>query len=316
MPLIIHSPYSGRPVKVRDEDVGRAIRDEEGRVFYVVPRAGEGYYAAPTRKGSAKDEARYDEMAGKMQQAEKASTDERSGRLRGFRGHDATGRRRTAPIRLLALLMIVAALAAGGYFAWQWWQGQPAGFPLQLPIAPDPAAPTPAPSPTAPAAPPAGRTPDDTGNLALAHAAPPRAQLPGPTVAAIEAAARRDDDSLAPDPFVHADLGLRYRIDKLAPRSNPVARVNDVVAVHYRASIEGGDVFDDQFATENHVFTFRIGGGEVIRGLDQGVVGMRTGEIRTLIIPPLLAYGSRGAGTLVPPDATLRFEVELLAIEP
>jgi len=62
-------------------------------------------------------------------------------------------------------------------------------------------------------------------------------------------------------------------------------------------------------------FEFPLGGGQVIRGWDEGVVGMRIGEVRELAIPSHLAYGSRGAGRVIPPDQALLFEVELLAID-
>lgn len=61
-------------------------------------------------------------------------------------------------------------------------------------------------------------------------------------------------------------------------------------------------------------FSFPIGAGRVIRGWDEGVVGMRVGGKRVLVIPPEMAYGGRGAGGVIPPDATLLFEIELLGI--
>ncbi|MEO1235268.1 MAG: hypothetical protein AAFX76_00625 [Planctomycetota bacterium] len=112
MPLTVNSPYSGRPVKIRDQDIGRAVRDEEGRVFYVVPRSsGEGYYTAPTRKGSAKDEARYDSMQTKMDAVQEQVVEQHRA------VHDATGRRpKPSRGRLVLLLLMLLALVGAGYY--------------------------------------------------------------------------------------------------------------------------------------------------------------------------------------------------------
>jgi hypothetical protein len=125
MPITVKSPYSGRPVKVRDQDIERAVRDEEGRVFYVVPRPdAEGYYAAPTRKGSPKDLERYDKMQLRAAQVQE-QVDEQHRAV-----HDATGKRRARPLaRLITLLVLLAALAGGGYAAYQWWEAQAPAIP-------------------------------------------------------------------------------------------------------------------------------------------------------------------------------------------
>ncbi len=70
----------------------------------------------------------------------------------------------------------------------------------------------------------------------------------------------------------------------------------------------------DSSLDRNSPFSFPIGGGRVIRGWDEGVAGMRVGGQRTLVIPPDMAYGSRGAGGVIPPDATLLFDIELLDV--
>ncbi|OGN16974.1 MAG: peptidylprolyl isomerase [Candidatus Yanofskybacteria bacterium RIFCSPHIGHO2_02_FULL_50_12] len=92
------------------------------------------------------------------------------------------------------------------------------------------------------------------------------------------------------------------------------AKAGDTLAVHYTGWLTNGQKFDSS-VDRGQPFTFRLGAGEVISGWDQGVAGMKIGGKRKLIIPPALAYGSQGAGGVIPPNATLLFEVELLAIQ-
>jgi FKBP-type peptidyl-prolyl cis-trans isomerase len=102
-------------------------------------------------------------------------------------------------------------------------------------------------------------------------------------------------------------------IEDLNPGSGDEAVAGKTVIVHYTGWLTNGSKFDSS-KDRSEPFDFRLGAGQVIRGWDQGVAGMKVGGKRKLTIPPELGYGSRGAGGVIPPNATLVFEVELLAV--
>lgn len=99
------------------------------------------------------------------------------------------------------------------------------------------------------------------------------------------------------------------------------ADIGQTVSVHYtgwlydeNAPDKKGKKFDSSF-DRNEYFSFMLGAGRVIKGWDKGVTGMKVGGQRTLIIPPSMAYGAQGAGNVIPPNATLIFDVELISLK-
>lgn len=448
MPIIVNSPYSGRPVKVRDQDLGRAVRDEEGRIFYAVPRSGgKGYYGAPTRHGSPKDEQRYLEMESKEAVAADARVQARS-----IAVHDATGRPRGGLRRVVLLVILLAVLATLGYVAWlvlgEGWVGgdgtidlpiSPPQWPEQPPI-PDTAPQLPAPAPPEPRAAMTLLIPSMWAGRRHAEAAEPvsvsapqtqrlkprRPEKPAPVPRVTTASDPASTPTATPTPgYVTTPSGLKYRI--LEPGRGRAATAGAYVLIHYTARLSpGGAVMDtshtDDPATDTPIgfvlwsgrvirgwdigiagmkigetrellvpahlmstqetpdadgaylvfeielvdvlpgvltqttragtvggavagagdlvevryvgyvdgeaepfddsrsrsdpLRFRLGAGEVIRGWDLGVLGMKEGEKRTLVIPPYLAYGQRGIEGLIPPGATLRYHIELLRVNP
>ena len=108
------------------------------------------------------------------------------------------------------------------------------------------------------------------------------------------------------------DSGLKYQVVNVGSGGSPVQ--GKLVTVHYTGWLTNGTKFDSS-VDRDQPFKFQIGIGQVIKGWDEGVSSMKKGEKRILMIPPELGYGERGAGGVIPPNATLKFEVELLDFE-
>lgn len=111
--------------------------------------------------------------------------------------------------------------------------------------------------------------------------------------------------------YITTNSGLKY-IDHIIGNGEP-PEVGSKIVVHYIGKLENGTKFDSSY-NRNQPFTFTIGIGQVIKGWDEGLLTMQVGGKRTLIIPSDLGYGFRGAGDVIPPNATLIFEVELIEI--
>ena len=107
------------------------------------------------------------------------------------------------------------------------------------------------------------------------------------------------------------------QVDDTVAGTGATATAGQRVKVHYTGWLwqdgQQGKTFDSS-TDRGQPFSFRLGGGEVIGGWDEGVQGMQVGGTRVLIIPPDLGYGAYGAGGVIPPNATLKFEVELLGV--
>jgi FKBP-type peptidyl-prolyl cis-trans isomerase FkpA len=133
------------------------------------------------------------------------------------------------------------------------------------------------------------------GVACTAPAAAPSASAPGPTPAEVTLAD-----------------GLKYTDEQVGTGAE--AQPGKTAVVHYTGWLMDGTKFDSS-RDRNQPFSFPLGAGRVIKGWDEGVAGMKVGGKRTLIVPPDLGYGARGAGGVIPPNATLKFEVELLDVK-
>ena len=106
---------------------------------------------------------------------------------------------------------------------------------------------------------------------------------------------------------------MTLQIEDLKIGTGAEAKSGQKVTVHYVGTLTNGSKFDSS-RDRNEGFDFKLGAGQVIKGWDQGVAGMKVGGLRKLTIPADLAYGARGYPPVIPPNSTLVFEVELLAV--
>jgi len=115
--------------------------------------------------------------------------------------------------------------------------------------------------------------------------------------------------------MIKTPSGLQY--EDTVNGAGETAKAGQRVKVHYTgwlyADEKAGAKFDSS-KDRGQPFEFALGGGQVIKGWDEGVAGMQVGGTRRLVIPPHLGYGARGAGGVIPPNATLLFEVELIGV--
>ena len=126
-------------------------------------------------------------------------------------------------------------------------------------------------------------------------------------------AAARKLGTATQNPVVTTASGLQYIDVKVGTGAE--AKAGQVVSVHYTGWLVNGTKFDSSRNPGRQAFQFPLDGGRVIKGWDEGVAGMKVGGVRKLIVPSNLAYGPMGRAPVIPPDATLIFEVELMGVQ-
>jgi FKBP-type peptidyl-prolyl cis-trans isomerase len=143
---------------------------------------------------------------------------------------------------------------------------------------------------------------------------PPEETASPTTVVTAASAAAPAGQAAAPQPAAAPAAEGPMQQTDLVVGTGAEAKTGSTVSVQYVGTLADGKEFDSS-RKRNQPFSFTLGQGQVIRGWDQGVVGMKVGGKRKLVIPPSLAYGARGMPPVIPPNSTLTFEVELVDVK-
>jgi len=149
--------------------------------------------------------------------------------------------------------------------------------------------------------------------VAVAGCGTPAAETPETPAATEQPAAETPAEEPAAEQPIAEDV-TELKVEDLVEGTGAEAKAGDNVTVHYTGWLTDGTKFDSS-VDSGQPFQFPLGAGRVIAGWDQGVEGMKEGGKRKLIIPASLGYGEQGAGGVIPPNATLVFEVELISVD-
>ncbi|MBU6323059.1 MAG: FKBP-type peptidyl-prolyl cis-trans isomerase [Patescibacteria group bacterium] len=142
-----------------------------------------------------------------------------------------------------------------------------------------------------------------------------QANAPADASAAAATTTATTSTNITPDMTAQLDKVTSLQVKDDVVGTGAVAAAGDSVTVNYVGALTNGTVFDASANHGSQGFTFTLGAGQVIKGWDEGVAGMKVGGKRTLIIPASLAYGSQGVSNVIPPNAVLIFQVELLKVQ-